>query len=131
MVDFPAPAGPSITTTRLPCVASVKPPRMMPNFHRRTTRSQRLPDLAESGSVAAMNRSRLRRRAACMLAAAPALFALSGCVSVTPAQRANLSKPEMSPESDADEESFHTHVEAAREGSMGGHGAAGGGCGCG
>ncbi len=81
--------------------------------------------------MAAMNRSRLLRRAACTLAAAPALLVASGCVTVTPAQRANLSKPEMTPGSDADEESFHTHIEAAREGSMGGHGAAGGGCGCG
>ena len=54
-----------------------------------------------------------------------------GCATVSPAARANFSKPEMTPAADADEESFHTHVEAAREGSMGGHGAAGGGCGCG
>lgn len=50
---------------------------------------------------------------------------------MTPAQRQYLSKPEMTPATDAEEEVFHTHVEAAREGSMGGHGAAGGGCGCG
>lgn len=78
-----------------------------------------------------MSRTRLLARAARMLAALPALLAASGCVTVSPAQRANLSKPEMQPATDADEESFHTHVEAAREGSMGGHGAAGGGCGCG
>lgn len=102
----------------------------MPKIRGRTSSSERLPDLAESGSVAPMNRSRLLRRAACMLAA-PVLLVAAGCVTVTPAQRANLSTPEMTPESDADEESFHTHIEAAREGSMGGHGAAGGGCGCG
>ena len=78
-----------------------------------------------------MSRTRLLARTACMLAAFPALLIASGCVTVSPAQRANLSKPAMQPASDADEESFHTHVEAAREGSMGGHGAAGGGCGCG
>lgn len=77
-----------------------------------------------------MSRTRSLARAAC-LAAFPALLIASGCVTVSPAQRANLSKPEMQPASDAEEESFHTHVEAAREGSMGGHGAAGGGCGCG
>jgi hypothetical protein len=54
-----------------------------------------------------------------------------GCVTVKPSQRQHLSKPEMTPAADADEERFHTHVEAAREGSFGGHGAAGGGCGCG
>jgi hypothetical protein len=53
------------------------------------------------------------------------------CVTVTPAQRQYLSKPEMTPAEDAEEEYWHTHVEAAREGSFGGHGAAGGGCGCG
>ncbi|MCR9162022.1 MAG: DUF4266 domain-containing protein [Nannocystaceae bacterium] len=78
-----------------------------------------------------MTRTRPLARAIGMMAAATPLLVASGCVTVTPAQRANLSKPEMTPASDADEESFHTHVEAAREGSMGGHGAAGGGCGCG
>jgi hypothetical protein len=56
---------------------------------------------------------------------------VGGCVTVSPTQRAHLSKPEMNPAIDAQEESFHIHVEAAREGAMGGHGAAGGGCGCG
>lgn len=54
-----------------------------------------------------------------------------GCVTVTPAQRQELSKPEMTPVADAEEEVWHTHVEAAREAGFGGHGAAGGGCGCG
>lgn len=53
------------------------------------------------------------------------------CVTVTPEQRRHLSKPEMTPTTDADEEYWHTHVEAAREAGFGGHGAAGGGCGCG
>ena len=60
----------------------------------------------------------------------PILLAV-GCVTVTPAQRKHLSKPEMTPAADKEEESFQIHVEAAREGSFGGHGAAGGGCGCG
>lgn len=91
----------------------------------------RLPHAPDSGSVAPVTWTRLLARAICMMRAAPPLLVASGCVTVTPAQRATLSKPEMTPASDADEESFHTHVEAAREGSMGGHGAAGGGCGCG
>ncbi len=63
-----------------------------------------------------------------VLLAAPlacALASLSGCVTVAPSQR------EMNPESAALEESFHSHFEAAREGGFGGHGVAGGGCGCG
>lgn len=55
----------------------------------------------------------------------------AGCVTVTPAQRQILSQPEMTPATDAPEEVWHGHVEAAREAGFGGHGAAGGGCGCG
>ena len=55
----------------------------------------------------------------------------AGCVTVTPAQRQILSEPEMTPATDAPEEVWHGHVEAAREAGFGGHGAAGGGCGCG
>jgi len=55
----------------------------------------------------------------------------SACVTVTPAERRQLSTPEMTPATDAEEEVWHTHVEAAREAGFGGHGSAGGGCGCG
>lgn len=64
---------------------------------------------------------------ACVLGA----LATSACVTVKPTQRKELAKPEMNPASDAEEETFHSHVEAAREAGFGGHGAAGGGCGCG
>jgi hypothetical protein len=66
------------------------------------------------------------RRLGPFLALTPA-----ACVTVTPAQRQLLSKPEMTPASDSAEEVWHSHVEAAREAGFGGHGAAGGGCGCG
>jgi hypothetical protein len=56
---------------------------------------------------------------------------VTGCVTVTPSQRQDLSRPEMTPATDGIEEVWHTHVEAAREAGFGGHGAAGGGCGCG
>ncbi len=55
----------------------------------------------------------------------------SACVTVSPAQREQLSRPEMTPATDAVEEGWHVHIEAAREAGFGGHGAAGGGCGCG
>lgn len=58
-------------------------------------------------------------------------LASSACVTVTPTQRQYLSAPEMTPQTDAEEEVWHTHFEAAREAGFGGHGAAGGGCGCG
>lgn len=53
------------------------------------------------------------------------------CVTVRPSERQVLSKPEMDPAHDVHEEAFQSHVESAREGAFGGHGAAGGGCGCG
>ena len=56
---------------------------------------------------------------------------VSGCVTVKPTQRQQLAKPEMTPATESEEEVFHSHVEAAREAGFGGHGAAGGGCGCG
>lgn len=60
-------------------------------------------------------------------------LSLAGCVTVPPSARGELAKPEMDPASIAreKEETFHNHVEAAREGGMGGHGGQGGGCGCG
>ena len=57
--------------------------------------------------------------------------ALTGCASVGAHERGLLARPEMDPGSEALEESFHAHVEAAREGAAGGHGVVGGGCGCG
>jgi hypothetical protein len=60
-------------------------------------------------------------------------LAPAACVVVPPSQRAELARPEMDPgaASRHKEETFHNHVESAREGGMGGHGGQGGGCGCG
>ncbi|HEY8375844.1 MAG TPA: DUF4266 domain-containing protein [Nannocystis sp.] len=55
----------------------------------------------------------------------------AGCATVRPSEREVLSRPEMNPQTEGMEEKFHSHVESAREGGFGGHGAAGGGCGCG
>ena len=54
-----------------------------------------------------------------------------GCATVKPSQRQHLSKPEMNPAMDAPEDIQHAHIDAARRGGLGGHGGAGGGCGCG
>jgi hypothetical protein len=58
-------------------------------------------------------------------------LASSACVTVQPHQRQVLAQPEMDPATDTLEETFHSHIESAREGSFGGHRASGGGCGCG
>jgi hypothetical protein len=58
-------------------------------------------------------------------------LASSACVTVQPHERQYLAQPEMDPAGDALEETFHSHIESAREGGFGGHRASGGGCGCG
>lgn len=55
----------------------------------------------------------------------------TGCVMVKPQERQYLSTPEMSPTTDAIEDVFHAHIEAARRAATNGHGGGGGGCGCG
>ena len=54
----------------------------------------------------------------------------SGCVRVAAHQREYLAKPAMDPQADPIEQKLDTHVEEYREGSMGGTGVGGGGCGC-
>ncbi len=56
--------------------------------------------------------------------------ALASCVRVQPYQRETLSKRSMSADKDASESRFEQHARGSREGSEGGTGEAGGGCGC-
>jgi hypothetical protein len=58
-------------------------------------------------------------------------LASSACVTVQPYEREILAQPDMNPASDPLEETFLSHIQTAREGGFGGHGASGGGCGCG
>ncbi len=77
---------------------------------------------------------RARARAAAVLAIAATLGA-TGCASVQvkPSEREVLSRSEMDPTTKDElmESEWESHVESARDWSVGGHGAAGGGCGCG
>jgi len=54
----------------------------------------------------------------------------AGCVRVRAHQRELLAKPAMNPEAAPVEQKLDTHVQEYREGSMGGAGVSGGGCGC-
>jgi hypothetical protein len=74
-------------------------------------------------------RSRLRLR---HLAGAIVALALPsiGCATVAPEQRAILADPTMQFDSDAKHEGPLRHALENREGSMGGTGVQGGGCGC-
>ena len=58
------------------------------------------------------------------------VLALSGCVRVAAHQREYLAKPAMNPEGDPAADKLDTHVQEYREGSVGGTGVGGGGCGC-
>jgi hypothetical protein len=56
--------------------------------------------------------------------------AASGCATVAPQQRAILADPTMQFDADAKHEAALHHAMDNREGSMGGTGVSGGGCGC-
>jgi hypothetical protein len=58
------------------------------------------------------------------------LVPCGACATVAPTQRAILADPTMQFESEARHESALRHAIDNREGSMGGTGVAGGGCGC-
>ncbi len=57
-------------------------------------------------------------------------FLLSGCATVAPQQRAILADPTMQFNAQAAHDAALRHAIDNREGSMGGHGVSGGGCGC-
>lgn len=64
------------------------------------------------------------------LVLAAQVAALAGCATVAPEQRAILADPTMQFGSDAKHDAPLRHALDNREGSMGGTGVAGGGCGC-
>lgn len=58
------------------------------------------------------------------------LATASGCTSVRPWQRARLAKPMMQLDPEPESTLLEQHVYQYREGSSGGYGGLGGGCGC-
>lgn len=58
------------------------------------------------------------------------LFANAGCAAVRPWQRGRLAKPKMQIDASPEATILEQHVYEYREGSSGGYGAVGGGCGC-
>jgi len=71
----------------------------------------------------------VRRRRA-RLAAVLALATAAGCVHVRPRQRETLAKRSMKFAPDPAEDELDLHMQESREGSSGGYGSSGGGCGC-
>ena len=57
-------------------------------------------------------------------------ISLSGCATVAPQQRAILADPTMQFDAEAKHDAAFRHALENREGSMGGTGVSGGGCGC-
>jgi hypothetical protein len=80
-------------------------------------------------AIALALRTRRRRRSALELALA-ASVALAGCTHVRAAQRETLAKKNMKFSPDPVEDQLDLHMQEAREGSSGGYGSSGGGCGC-
>jgi len=62
--------------------------------------------------------------------AAACLLLASGCATVAPTQRAVLADPTMQFDGEAKHDAALRHAIDNREGSMGGTGVSGGGCGC-
>ncbi|HXN31717.1 MAG TPA: DUF4266 domain-containing protein [Polyangiaceae bacterium] len=58
------------------------------------------------------------------------LLLVGGCATVAPQQRAILADPTMQFDAEAKHDAALRHAIENREGSMGGTGASGGGCGC-
>lgn len=59
-----------------------------------------------------------------------AVFASTGCATVAPYERGTLARTDMQLERNSDAAAGQQHADAYREGSAGGIGASGGGCGC-
>lgn len=64
------------------------------------------------------------------LGAVGLLVVSSGCTSVQPWERANLADYTMRPDRDPLHAAMSEHIYFSREGSSGGRGVGGGGCGC-
>ena len=58
------------------------------------------------------------------------VFASSGCAAVQPWERGRLAKPMMQLDPEPESTLLEQHVYQYREGSAGGYGGLGGGCGC-
>lgn len=65
-----------------------------------------------------------------VLAAATVAITIAGCAGAKPWQRETLADPRMQFGADPDAEILEQHVYQYREGSAGGYGGTGGGCGC-
>jgi hypothetical protein len=73
---------------------------------------------------------RMTNRWAALTILAVLVPSMAACTVVQPWQRGKLSTRVMQPDPDPDEQKLDGHVHEYREGSIGGSGVRGGGCGC-
>ncbi len=73
---------------------------------------------------------RARRRLVVVSLSLVGAVLLSGCARVKPWQREDLARRTMIDDKEPGEARFDEHARGSREGSEGGSGSAGGGCGC-
>lgn len=71
-----------------------------------------------------------RRSPVSIVTFALAVAGLTGCATVAPYERGTLARTDMQLERNSDAAAGQQHADAYREGSAGGTGASGGGCGC-
>ncbi len=94
---------------------------------------RKVPTQFVSEEVIVLRTLSMRTKAIAMFSLAFAMTALQGCMhiqTVEPWQKGNLAKPEMTFDADPLEHSFKEHIYSSKEGSSGGSGVGGGGCGC-
>jgi hypothetical protein len=84
---------------------------------------------SETGAASLVSSAR-RLVFASLVVSGLVLSSLPGCATLAPQQRAILADPTMQFDAEAKHEAALHHVLDNREGSMGGTGVSGGGCGC-
>jgi hypothetical protein len=89
------------------------------------SRPQRLVTLVRFGGLLKRNASRLD-----IVCLSGLLFTASACATVAPYERERLARPDMELGRNGDAHAGEEHATAYREGSSGGMGSSGGGCGC-
>ena len=83
-----------------------------------------------NGKPGGRGRVEYRHRTPSCLSVCVFLLFVPGCATVAPQERAILADPSMQFDAEAKHDAALRHAIENREGSMGGTGAAGGGCGC-
>jgi len=127
-IDFPAdPTGDDVATGVVPIAeaGAIAPPAQTGGCDATGSAAGLWLVVAALGAITRI--TRFRRRA---IAALLTIVSLGGCVHVRPYQRGTLARKDMTFDPDPGESQLDLHMQESREGSAGGYGSSGGGCGC-